>query len=58
MALEGQYGLEGLCLSIPTIVGQNGVETVLEIPLAAQEKEALMASAGQLQEVIRHLDLP
>ena len=58
VALEGQYGLEGLCLSIPTIVGQNGVETVLEIPLAAQEKEALMASAGQLQEVIRHLDLP
>ena len=58
VVLEGQYGLEGLCLSIPTIVGQNGVETVLEIPLAAQEKEALMASAGQLQEVIRHLDLP
>ena len=58
VVLEGQYGLEGLCPSIPTIVGQNGVETVLEIPLAAQEKEALMASAGQLQEVIRHLDLP
>ena len=30
--LEGEYGLKNLCLSIPAIVGQDGVETVLEIP--------------------------
>ncbi len=55
--LEGEYGLENLCLSIPAIVGQDGVETVLEIPLAPQEKSALLSSAGQLQEVIGHLEL-
>lgn len=55
--LEGQYGLENLCLSIPSIVGQDGVETVLEIPLAPQERAALLASAQQLQEVIGHLEL-
>ena len=56
--LEGEYGLKNLCLSIPAIVGQDGVETVLEIPLAPQEKSALLSSAQQLQEVIGHLELP
>ena len=47
--LEGQYGLSGLCLSIPTIVGQDGAETVLEIPLSPRERAALLSSAQQLQ---------
>ena len=56
--LEGQYGLDGLCLSIPTIVGQDGAETVLEIPLDSQEHAALLSSADQLRAVIQQLDLP
>ena len=56
--LEGQYGLSGLCLSIPTIVGQDGAETVLEIPLSPRERAALLSSAQQLQDVIRQLELP
>ena len=55
--LDGQYGLTNLCLSIPSIVGQDGVETVLEIPLAPKEKAALLSSAAQLTEVIQHLEL-
>ena len=55
--LEGQYGLESLCLSIPSIVGYDGVETVLEIPLAPVERQALLASARQIKEVIREIDL-
>ena len=57
VVLEGPYGLNGLCLSIPTIVGQNGVETVLEIPLSPREKKSLLSSAEQLNEVIQHLEL-
>ena len=56
--LEGQYGLDGLCLSVPSIVGENGVETVLEIPLDEKEHQALLSSAQQLKEVIATLDLP
>ena len=56
--LEGQYGLDGLCLSVPSIVGENGVETVLEIPLDEKEYQALLSSAKQLKEVIATLDLP
>ena len=57
VVLEGQYGLKDLCLSIPTIVGRDGAETVLEIPLAHKERAALLASAQQLSEVIQHLKL-
>ena len=58
VVLGGQYGLRDLALSIPSIVGRRGVEQILEIPLADGEREALNASAGQLQEVIRELNLP
>ena len=55
--LEGQYGLEGLCLSVPSIVGKGGLEEVLEIPLSAEEREALAASAKQMQEAIASVGL-
>ena len=57
VALEGQYGLKDLALSIPAIVGRNGVEEVLEIPLSPTEETALMASAKQMQEVIHQIGL-
>ena len=44
--------------AIPSIVGENGVETVLEIPLDEKEHQALLSSAQQLKEVIATLDLP
>ena len=58
VVLGGQYGLRELALSIPAIVGRRGVEQILEIPLADNEREALHSSAGQLREVIGELNLP
>ena len=57
VVLDGQYGLKNSCLSIPAVVGWDGVEKVLEIPLDAQEKNALLASAKQLEALIRRLNL-
>ena len=57
VALEGEYGLDRLALSIPSIVGKNGLEKVLEIPLDQAERAALDSSAGQLREVISGLKL-
>ena len=54
--LGGEYGLTGLALSIPSVVGKDGVQAVLELPLDTSEREALAASAGQLREVIASLD--
>ena len=55
--LEGQYDLQGLCLSIPSIIGRNGLEQVLAIPLDQGERRALECSAQQLRKVIREMEL-
>ena len=55
--LDNIYGLSGLALSIPSLVGQNGVERVLELPLSEGEKEELYKSATRLKEIIDGLHL-
>ena len=48
--LTGQYGISGCCLSVPCIVGGQGVDRVIETELSDQEAAALEQSAGLLQE--------
>ena len=55
--IDGPYGLTDICLSVPTIVGQNGAEKVLEIPLNESEKKQLCDSAGELKKIIENLEL-
>jgi L-lactate dehydrogenase len=43
--VEGAYGLTGLCISVPCIVGARGVERIIETPLSDKETENLQASA-------------
>ena len=57
VALEGEYGLEGVRMSVPSIVGKNGLEKILEIPLGKEGREALSRSAGQLREAVDSLKL-
>ena len=57
VVLEGEYCLDRVALSIPSIVGKNGLEKVLEIPLGQAERDALDASARQLKEVAGRLEL-
>ncbi len=54
--LEGTYGLKNLALSIPSLVGRDGVEKVLELPLTEQERNKLKASASSLLEVISQIN--
>ena len=55
--LEGEYGLEGLALSVPSIVSRSGLQEVLEMPLSGEERGALAASAEQMREAIGSLSL-
>ncbi|MBR4442030.1 MAG: L-lactate dehydrogenase, partial [Clostridia bacterium] len=50
--LEGQYGLSGVCLSVPAIVGRKGVERVLEVGLKEDERERLAASARAVKKAM------
>ncbi len=55
--IEGHYGIDGLCMGVPTVVGSHGVEKMLDIPLSPEEQQKLLASAETLKGVISTLDL-
>ena len=50
--LEGQYGVDGLYVGVPTRLGREGVEEVLEIELTATEQEAFSASAEAVRGLV------
>ncbi len=43
--LEGEYGLNDLCIGVPCVIGKNGIEQILEIDLSDAEKAKLAKSA-------------
>ena len=55
--MEGLYGLKDLCISIPTVVGQNGAEKILDIPLDNEEMEKLIKSTKELKAVLEAIEI-
>ena len=53
--LEGEYGYKNLYLGIPTVIGGEGVEKILEIPLSELEKQELDKSAESVRKVMQLL---
>jgi malate dehydrogenase len=53
--LEGEFGYEGIYLGVPTILGANGIEKVIELELTAEEKAALDKSVESVQAVMKVL---
>jgi L-lactate dehydrogenase len=51
--LTGQFELENIALSLPSILGRNGIERVIDLPLSQSEQTAIRASAATLKS---HLD--
>jgi len=43
--LDGEYGLSGLCIGVPCILGKDGIEKIVEIELSDAEKTHLAESA-------------
>ena len=43
--LEGEYGLQDLCIGVPVLLGKNGIEKVVEIELSEAEKAKMHESA-------------
>ena len=50
--LEGEYGISNVAISVPSIVGVNGVERRLEEKLTMDELTRLLASAQKLRETL------
>jgi len=55
--MEGAYGIRDVVLSMPSIVGKDGVEMQVPIALSEQELKSLQESADLLKEVIDGISL-
>ncbi len=54
---EGEYGIRDVALSVPTMVGKNGVERIFEVPFGKEEMKGLNDSAVTLSELIKQIQL-
>ncbi len=54
--LNDYYGVNETYLSVPTIVGKNGVEKVLNIKFSEEEKEKFVSSANLMKEYIDRIN--
>jgi malate dehydrogenase len=43
--LNGEYGLKDICIGVPVILGKNGIEKIVDIPLSDVEKAKMQESA-------------
>jgi len=50
--LEGEYGIDGLYMGVPVVLGEAGVERVIELDLNAAERAELATSAAAVTEVV------
>ncbi len=50
--LEGEYGINGVYLGVPVILGSNGIERVVELELSSEENAGLENSASGVRELI------
>ncbi len=53
--LNGEYGIEGVCIGVPVVLGLNGIEQIAELDLTAQEQEKLNSSALAVKTAVSNL---
>lgn len=55
--LEGEFGLNDICLGVPVVLGKNGIEKIVSIELSEDEKAKVAASAEGVAAVNALLNL-
>ncbi len=55
--VPGYYGIQDVYLSLPAVVGEHGVEHILDLPLSPNEEKALKASAHVLKDLLGQLEI-
>jgi malate dehydrogenase len=54
--LRGEYGYKDIYLGVPVLMGRNGVERIVELPLTDSERSALDASAESVRKGVAELE--
>jgi len=50
--LNGEYGVKDMYVGVPTVIGQKGVERIVEIDLTSAEREMFDKSAGAVMQLV------
>ena len=53
--MEGNYGLNDICLSLPAIINSSGISQVLDVPLNSDEMKALIDSGNSLKQITKNI---
>jgi malate dehydrogenase len=53
--LEGEYGISGIFVGVPCMLGKNGIEKIVEVALTNEERAALNKSAASVQGLVAGL---
>ncbi len=54
---EGEYGVSGLYLGVPCVLGAGGVERIIELELNADERGAFDASVEHVRSLVDSIEL-
>ena len=57
LLLQGEYGMDDICLSVPCVVGKMGIERIITAQLSEDEQAALRASSEVLRRVLDNIKL-
>ncbi|WP_027064673.1 malate dehydrogenase [Maribacter sp. Hel_I_7] len=55
--LDGEYGLSDICIGVPVILGKDGIEKIIDIPLSDAEKAKMKESAAGVSKTNGLLEL-
>ena len=55
--LDGEYGEKDICLGVPSIIGRNGIEEIIELSLNDEEREKFRMSADAVRKVNQDLKI-
>jgi len=53
--LNGEYGINDVCIGVPCRIGKNGIEQIVELKLTEEEKEKLSKSAESTRQLTKQL---
>lgn len=55
--LTGEYGINGIFIGVPVVLGRNGVEKIIELKLTEEENKELRESAEKARGLVKQVDV-
>lgn len=54
---EGEFGVDGLYVGVPCVIGANGLERIIEVELNAEERASFDASVEHVRTLVSQIEL-